>query len=154
MGDKSSNTAFFSQIVKLLQSARNKVVRTINQKMVATYFEIGKMIVEKEQHGEERAAYGKNLLGDLSKVLTKEFGKGFSATNLKQMRQFYLVYSIGQTLSDDSINISQGKSINLENPFRNFELSWSHYLKLMRINDINERKFYEIKTNQVKVIWA
>lgn len=138
------NTKFFSQIVDLLQSARSNVVRTINQTMVLTYFEIGRMIVEEEQNGKDRAVYGKNLLQELSKVLTKEFGRGFSETNLKQMRQFYLTYSIsstvlrisekGQTLSDELQTVSA-----------KFNLSWSHYLKLMRIDDENERKFYEIE---------
>lgn len=65
--------------------------------MVLTYFEIGSMIVEEEQNGKQRADYGKQLLSDLSKALTKNFGKGFSVTNLQQMRQFYLVYSKQQT---------------------------------------------------------
>lgn len=88
-----TNKKFYSQIVDLLQSARNNVVRTINQTMVTTYFEIGRMIVEEEQNGQDRAEYGKKLLQELSKTLTREFGKRFSATNLKQMRQFYLIYS-------------------------------------------------------------
>ena len=78
MTNKPSNTKFYSQIVELLQSARSKVVRTVNQTMVLTYFEIGKMIVEKEQDGKERADYGKQVLKELSSVLTNEFGKGFS----------------------------------------------------------------------------
>jgi len=118
---------FYNQVVELLQSARNSVIQTVNQTMVLTYFEIGKMIVEEEQCGKERADYGKKLLEELAKILTKEFGRGFSETNLKQMRQFYLIYSIGQTVSDE------------------FKLSWSHYLKLMRIDNENERKFYEIE---------
>src|SRR5690554_3363931 len=149
MTNNLSKTKFFSQIVDLLQSARSNVVRTINQTMVLTYFEIGRMIVEEEQEGKDRAVYGKNLLQELSKVLTKEFGRGFSETNLKQMRQFYLTYSIsstvlrisekGQTLSDELQNEkSQTASAK-------FNLSWSHYLKLMRIEDENERKFYEIE---------
>lgn len=151
MTNKPSNTKFFSQIVDLLQSARNKVVRTVNQTMVTTYHEIGRMIVEEEQNGIERADYGEKVIPELSKVLTKEFGKGFSATNLKQMRQFYLVYSIGQTPSDDFKNISQTPSAQSKNaisetPIKNFNLSWSHYLKLMRIDDENERKFYEIES--------
>lgn len=144
-----SNAKFFSLIVDLLQSARSKVVQTVNQTMVLTYFEIGRMIVEEEQGGKERADYGKNLLQDLSAVLTKEFGKGFSTTNLKQMRQFFLAYSKGQTLPDFSqkpqtlpaeSEITKGQSVS-----DNFKLSWSHYLKLMRIDDENERKFYEIE---------
>ena len=130
MTNKPSNTNFFSQIVDLLQSARNNVVLTINQTMVTTYFEIGRKIVEEEQNGKDRADYGKSLLQDLSKVLTSEFGKGFSVTNIQQMRSFYLSYQKQQTLSV------------------NFKLSWSHYLKLMRIDDENERKFYEIESEK------
>lgn len=153
MTSKLSNTNFFSQIVDLLQSARNNVVRTINQTMVTTYFEIGRKIVEEEQDGKERADYGKQIIKQLSNVLTLEFGKGFSERNIEQMRQFYLVYSKPQTLSADFKNISQtssAKSTNAisETPSRNFDLSWSHYLKLMRIDDENERKFYEIETEK------
>lgn len=151
MTNKPSNTKFYSQIVDLLQSARNQVVRSVNQTMVRTYFEIGKMLIEEEQGGKERAEYGAELLKELSKVLTKEFGKGFSVTNLKQMRQFYIAYSISQTPSDESKNqigqTSSSKSIS-ETAFRNFNLSWSHYLKLMRIDDTNERKFYEIESQK------
>lgn len=139
MTNKPSNTKFYSQIVELLQSARNKVVRAVNQTMVLTYFEIGKMLVEEEQEGKERADYGKQILKELSKVLTKEFGKGFSVDNLENMRRFYFVYGKSETLSRISENaISEITS-------RNFNLSWSHYLKLMRIDDENERKFYEIE---------
>lgn len=138
MNSPKLNTDFFNKAVKLLQEARSKVVYTVNQIMVYTYYEIGRMIVEEEQQGKDRAEYGKGILNELSIVLTKEFGKGFSTTNLKQMRQFYLVYSIGQTLSDDFKN--KPKTLSVE-----FKLSWSHYLKLMRIDDENERKFYEIE---------
>lgn len=139
MTNKPSNTKFFSQIVDLLQSARNNVVRTINQTMVTTYFKIGGKIVEEEQDGKERADYGKQILKELSSVLTEEFGKGFSVDNLENMRRFYLVYGKSETLSRISENaISETSS-------RNFKLSWSHYLKLMRIDDENERKFYEIE---------
>jgi predicted nuclease of restriction endonuclease-like (RecB) superfamily len=122
------------KISNLLNDARKSVLQAVNHTMVLTYFEIGRMIVEEEQNGKERADYGSQLLSDLSQSLTKDFGKGFSVTNLKQMRQFYSVYSKhvtsvkGQTLSDE------------------FKLSWSHYIKLMRIDDELERKFYEIET--------
>jgi predicted nuclease of restriction endonuclease-like (RecB) superfamily len=142
MTNKPSNTKFFTQIVELLQSARNKVVRTVNQTMVLTYFEIGEMLVEEEQEGKERADYGKQILKELSKVLTKEFGRGFSVDNLENMRRFYLVYGKSETLSRISENaISETSS-------RNFNLSWSHYLKLMRIDDEKERKFYEIEAQK------
>lgn len=95
--------------------------------MVTTYFEIGRLIVEEEQNGKERATYGKEILKNLSIKLTKEYGKGFSETNLEQMRKFYKVYGISQTLSEE------------------FKLSWSHYLILMRMENSNARQFYEIE---------
>jgi predicted nuclease of restriction endonuclease-like (RecB) superfamily len=96
--------------------------------MVQTYFNIGKSIVEEEQNGNERAAYGKYLISELSKKLSEEFGKGFSKRNLEQMRQFYITYSIAQTVPAQ------------------LKLSWSHYLVLMRVNNIDERNFYEIES--------
>ena len=97
-----SNT-FFEDVLNLLNNARKNVNKAVNLAMVYSYFEIGRKIFEEEQKGENRAEYGKYLLKELSEYLTKNFGKGFSVTNLKQMRQFYCVYSqdqIGQTLSD------------------------------------------------------
>lgn len=126
------------RVSNLLLDARKKVLQTVNHTMVVTYFEIGRMIIEEEQNGKERAAYGKQLITELSKKLTFNFGKGFSQRNLEQMRQFYLVYSIPQTLSAEFENTDI-----MDN---NFQLSWSHYLKLMRIDDIYERKFYEIES--------
>lgn len=107
MANNPLENNFFSQVIDLLQSARNEVVRSVNHTMVFTYFEIGRMIVEKEQNGKNKAEYGESLLKNLSKTLTREFGKGFSQTNLKQMRRFYLIYSKGQTLSDHSQNLSK-----------------------------------------------
>ncbi len=124
---KTDSDKFFDKIAKLLVEARKSVVQTVNKTMVQTYFEIGRMIVEEEQNGNIRAEYGKQVLIELSKKLTNEFGKGFSRRNLEQMRQFFLVYSKTQTVSAV------------------FNLSWSHYLKLMRIDNENERKFYEIE---------
>lgn len=160
MTNQPYNTKFYSEIVDLLQSARSKVVRTVNQTMVLTYFEVGRMLVEEEQGGKKRAEYGKELLKGLSKVLIKEFGKGFSMTNLKQMRQLYVIYGIGQTLSNQSGKPSTALSESVSNekgqtpsdqtvsnvPSTDFGLSWSHYLKLMRIEKADERKFYEIES--------
>lgn len=119
---------FYSRILDLLKSARRTVVQSVNKTIVDTYFEIGRLIVEEEQNGKSKAEYGQNLIHELSQKLTTEFGKGFSTTNLKQMRTFYLTYSKGQTVSDE------------------FRLSWSHYLMLMRIDNVEERMFYEIET--------
>lgn len=139
MTNKLQNSDFISRAIVLLHSARQQMVRNVNFIMVQTYFEIGRMIIEEEQNGKERADYGKSLLKELSKVLTKEFGKGFSITNIQQMRNFYLVYQKQQTVSANSVKAIQ------QTVTANFQLSWSHYLKLMRIDNENERKFYEIE---------
>lgn len=81
-----SSNELSKKISNLLVEARKRVLKTVNHTMVLTYFEIGRMIIEEEQNGKERADYGKQLLSDLSQTLTKEFGKGFSVTNLQQMR--------------------------------------------------------------------
>lgn len=128
------------KIFNLLSEARKRVLQTVNHTMVLTYFEIGRMIVEEEQDGKERADYGKQILKELSGLLTKEFGKGFSVDNLENMRRFYLAYVKSETLSRIS------KDIISDTSSRNFNLSWSHYLKLMRIDDKDERRFYEIES--------
>lgn len=81
-------TDFFTDVRAILQDARNKAYVSINFIMVEAYWQIGKRIVEEEQHGKERAAYGEGLLKMLSKELTDEFGKGFSIANIKNFRQF------------------------------------------------------------------
>ena len=94
---------FLKNVSDVLLQAQKNAKTAVNLSMVYAYYEIGRMIVEEEQHGANRAAYGKQLLKELSAYLTDIFGKGFSTTNLKQMRQFYLTYAndqIGQTLSD------------------------------------------------------
>jgi predicted nuclease of restriction endonuclease-like (RecB) superfamily len=128
------------EVKELLHQARQQTVKHVNQLMVLTYFEIGRKIVEEQQGGKERAEYGKGLLKDLSKALTEEFGKGFSVDNLQNMRTFYLSYSKYETVSSNS-----SKPIS-ETLSPNFKLSWSHYIKLMRIDDENERHFYEIES--------
>lgn len=139
MKDLTQNTDdnFFNKVADLLKEARKSIVQTVNKTMVLTYFEIGKLIIEEEQNGKERAEYGKQIIKELSARLSIEFGKGFSITNLKQMRTFYLTYSKGQTVSAESDErIVQ---------YYNFQLSWSHYLFLMRIENLDERKYYEIE---------
>lgn len=143
------NRDFLQGVSEVLAKARKNAKTAVNLSMVYAYFEIGRMIVEEEQQGANRAAYGKQILKELSAYLTKIYGKGFSVTNLKQMRQFYLAYAndqIGQTLSD------QFKNLPTVSTGRKFYLSWSHYLKLMRIDNIEERHFYEIES--VKNDWS
>lgn len=136
-------SAFLQNVSNLLKQARKNAKTAVNLSMVYTYYEIGKRIVQEEQNGQERADYGKYLIKELSKYLTKQFGKGFSITNLKQMRQFYLIYTndqIGQKVSD------QFNNLPMTDNGRKFFLSWSHYLKLMRIDKVDERHFYEIES--------
>jgi predicted nuclease of restriction endonuclease-like (RecB) superfamily len=127
MQHKVQTSNLHNDIKTLLQNARNKVYVTINTTMTETYWQIGKRIVEEEQSGEDRAQYGKALIINLSKALTKEFGNGFSTRNIENMRKFYLTYSKSETLS------------------AKFKLSWSHYIFLTRIADKDERDFYEIE---------
>lgn len=117
----------FQDIKALLHNERSQVVRAINTTMVHTYFEIGKLIVEHEQDGKEKATYGKETLKELSGGLLDEFGKGFSVDNLENMRKFYITYGKSETVS------------------RKFDLSWSHYVFLMRL-DRRERNFYELES--------
>jgi predicted nuclease of restriction endonuclease-like (RecB) superfamily len=146
------DSAFYSEVVELLQLTRRRVIHDLNLAMVQCYYHIGMMIVEKEQHGERRAEYGKQLIKGLSEKLTKEVGKGFSQRNIEQMRQFYRVYSKTQILSADSkIPETQTAFAELDQMLEScpvFSLSWSHYLKLMRIEDVKERKFYEIESER------
>lgn len=128
--EQYNQSDFYSKVAYLLKEARKSVVQKINKTMVYTYFEIGRIIVEEEQNGKERAEYGKQILKDLSKRLSAEFGKGFSVTNLQQMKNFYNVYGKQQTVSAES-----EKAIISNN---NLQLGWSHYLFLMRIDNIDE----------------
>lgn len=136
------DTNFINEIKELLNNAKEKAKIAINVAMVYTYYEIGRRIVEQEQKGENRAEYGKEVLKQLSTALTKEFGKGYSVSNLKMIRQFYLVYSadqIGQPL------VSELKSLPTTSDGKRFFLGWTSYIQLMRIRNPDERHFYEIE---------
>lgn len=164
MSEELQNRMLFQQVVALIKNAQQQVARTINSTMVYTYFEIGRMIVEEEQNGQERAAYGKQVLKGLSNELTKEFKKGFSVENLDRMRMFYRTYSNSSSLtrllqivnsSSVMTNSENKKKYALIGEFENqktqtlisfFKLTWTHYVFLMRIDDENERSFYEIES--------
>lgn len=111
------------QIKQVMGQARTNVAKAVNNELITTYWNIGRIIVEHEQENNERATYGKQTLKELSKVLTEEFGKGFSVSNLQFMRRFYQTYQIQQTLS--------------------VKLSWSHYCELLLISEDDKRSFYE-----------
>ena len=142
------NRDFLKGVSDVLARARKNAKTAVNLSMVYAYFEIGRMIVEEEQHGANRAAYGTQLLKELSAYLTKNFGKGFSVGNLKNIRQFYKVYSEDRLAKQCLAN---SRIFPLSAPGGNFTC-WSHYLKLMRIDNIEERHFYEIES--VKNDWS
>nr|WP_296466326.1 PDDEXK nuclease domain-containing protein [uncultured Acetatifactor sp.] len=125
------NQNFYNEIRNILLAARNKVYQTANFTMVEAYWNIGKSIIE-EQGGNDKAEYGAGLLKELSKQMTHDFGKGFTVTNLKYMRQFYLTFPNGHALRD--------------------ELSWTHYRLLMKVENGNAREFY--MQEAVKAGWS
>lgn len=129
---------FFTEIINMLKEARKSLQNTIDITMVITNYKIGERIVKEELNDKARAEYGKELIRNLSDVLTKEFGRGYSVSSLYQIKQFYLFYrekyNIGD--EDDIFQMASGK----------FKLGWSTYLFLMRIENDDERKFYEIET--------
>ena len=123
---KTELTPIIQEIKSVLDTARNHVAQQVNNELLNTYWNIGRIICEYEQSDPSRADYGKQTLKELSRTLTEEFGKGFSRSNLQNMRTFYLTYEKCQTLS--------GK------------LSWSHYCELLGISDPDKRSFYEKET--------
>ena len=145
-----SENHLFGRIAGLLNEARKFIVKNVNQTIVLTYFEIGKLIVEEEQEGKERAEYGKSVLKELSQKLTDEFGKGYSVYNLERMRNFYLVFKnrIAETEKSASVmrKSDEEKSASLMQKIESpFNLSWTHYLQLIKIENEEERNFYEIE---------
>lgn len=122
--------AVLTDLVGLLEQARRQAARSVNAVMTATYWEIGRRLVEGEQGGQARAEYGTHLLNRLSADLTARFGRGFSERNLEQMRLFYRSWPIPQTLSAGSFG-------------KRFPLPWSHYIKLLRVQNPSAREFYE-----------
>ena len=137
-----------TDVLQILRQAQQNAYYSINRAMVEAYWLVGKRIVEEEQQGESKAAYGKYIIRDLSEQLQKEFGKGFSVRNIEQMRIFFLEYQIAQTVSAQSDMISETVSRIFKTP--DFQLSWSHYQILIRIEDKDERRFYEIEAIQNK----
>ncbi len=141
----------FKNIRELIDTSRKFVITEVNRRIVYTYFEIGRLIVEHEQKGKIRAQYSKKILRNLSNRLQKEYGKGFSLRNLKYMRLFFLTYSIGQTVSAQSQitkkvgNYSEELIRKSKSSFvLSFHISWSHYVLLLKL-DTPARQFYEIE---------
>lgn len=118
----ANKNELFDQISQLIEQARRQVQRSVNTVMVQTYWQIGQLIVEHEQQGASRAAYGKAQLQHLSERFSERFGKGFDVTNLRNMRRFFEAFPIRETVS--------------------LELSWSHYNRLARVENANARCWY------------
>ena len=123
---------FLTDIRALLHTGRDIAYRSVNSVMIKTYWQIGKRIVEQEQHGKARADYGEYLLVNLSRYLTDCFGKGFSVATIRNIRQFYLIFS----------NFDQFTTQCVVN------LSWTHLRLIMRIDDEKERLYYLQEANQ------
>ncbi len=153
-----------SGMVELLESARRAAARSVNAVMTATYWEMGRRMIEFEQGGSERARYGERMLKRLSRDLTRRLGRGFSLTNLKQMRKFYLLdrgiegertssgpsvrgssSQKGQTASDllNAAPPVNAMSPGVETLGRRFPLPWSHYVELLKVEKPQARAFYE-----------
>ncbi|MDE6759520.1 MAG: PDDEXK nuclease domain-containing protein [Lachnospiraceae bacterium] len=136
--------------VDLLEYARNIAVQQVNIVQLLTYYSIGKWIMEVQQKGKLRAKYGSQVIKKLSERLQKKFGKGFSKTNLEYIRRFYLMYedritqSVFQQFAIEKTQTLFGQ-LKENKPFL---LSWSHYLQLMRIENEDERNFYEIEASK------
>lgn len=137
----------YKNSIELIQYARRIAVRQINLVQLMTFYSLGRWIVEVEQQGESRAKYGKQVIQKLSEELTQQFGKGFSGETLKNARKFYLIYA--NRISETVFSLfAVEKSKTVFSFFENkppFTLPWSHYLVLMRIENENERNFYEIE---------
>lgn len=164
--NKVISTVLIKQALELVSAARNQVARQTNSVMVFTYFHLGRLIVEDEQGGKAKAAYGEKTITSLSNHLTDKFGKGFSIDNLENMRGFYLAFKhklpftpISETVSRKSLPAKKTQTVSAkstlivksETASRNsfadvFPLSWSHYVLLSRVTNVEERSFYEIES--------
>jgi predicted nuclease of restriction endonuclease-like (RecB) superfamily len=149
-----------SDIVALLEAARHAAARSVNALMTASYWEIGLRIVEFEQGGRDRAAYGEDLIKRLGADLTRQFGRGFGWRNLAQMRSFYLAWpaeQILQTLSAKSsglqiLQTASGESPDLPALAQAFPLPWSAYVRLLSVKSEAARAFYE--TEALRCGWS
>ena len=132
------------RVVVILEEARGQVVRAVNTQMVWAYWLIGREIVQALQGGDERAAYGQQVLSEVSRQLTQRYGKGFSLANLQNFRKFYLAYS-ARAVPAAPIQYPAGRELAGSESVQGFspQLTWSHYRALMRVDDVQARDFYE-----------
>lgn len=162
---KGKYSGLLKEIRQLVEQARHTIIRNINTELLVTYWNVGRLIVEFEQAGNIRAEYGKQLLIDLAKSLTRELGKGFSRSQLQMMRLFYMRFQLhndpirltvsGKSAKQKSLTMSgksqavravsgqskeNRKSIGLT---VSDQLSWSHYYELLKCTDEMEISFYQ-----------
>jgi len=136
--------ALLSGVVRLIEQARLAAVRSVNIVLTSTYWLVGQRIVEHEQSGSERAAYGQALLKRLAQDLTAQLGRGFSERNIEQMRLFYLGWQNPQTVSADSAPPSISQTLSAKSGlWPLFPLPWSHYVRLLSVADLEARQYYE-----------
>lgn len=146
----ADDAQFISDIKAIVYTAKQKAYQAADLYQVVSNWLVGRRIVEQEQHGQERAQYGKHIVELASEALTAEFGKGYSVVNIKSFRKFYLTFSnllIGQTPSAQSENgmTIKGQTVSAELELSKMlpsNLSWSHYERLMRIKNEDERDWY------------
>ncbi len=143
--DKNLIDDLANRIEQLVLSARSEAAKVINVAEVITKYEIGHTIVDVIQNGSERAEYGKSILKNVAAILTERLGKGWSVDTLERTRKFFLIYSKSATVLRKS---TESPVSNLYNKIPNFNLSWNHYLILMRIENPEERSFYEIESKK------
>jgi predicted nuclease of restriction endonuclease-like (RecB) superfamily len=139
-----------ADVVRVIEEARRAAARSVNAVMAATYWLVGRRVVEQEQGGQARAGYGEELLARLSADLTVRFGRGFSVDNLETMRAFFLAYplaAISETASRKSLATRKSETLSrisdLAELAGRFRLSWSHYVLLVRTRSEHARVFYE-----------
>jgi predicted nuclease of restriction endonuclease-like (RecB) superfamily len=165
-----TGNSLFDRVVIILEQAKTNVVRTVNSEMVLAYWQIGREIVQELQGGDERAGYGKKVLAGLSAKLQKWYGKGFSVTNLRYFRLFYQTYAerlpeIRHKACDELLQADVNRqkhhkacdvlddlslAIDKSEYIQGFSsrLSWSHYRTLTKVENNNERLFYEIEAEK------
>lgn len=138
----------YREIRAVLEQARAGAYRAVNAAMVRAYWNVGRLIVEHEQGGAKRAAYGEAVLEDLSRRLTADFGRGFDVTNLRKMRQFYRMFAIRDAVGLESAGGKKRDAVGLVSaidPIRHMvcdELTWSHYRLLMQVENPAAREWY------------
>jgi hypothetical protein len=138
--DDTAYAGVLTDVTHLLESARHATARSVNSIMTASYWAVGRRIIESEQEGKGRAAYGTRLIARLAPDLTRRFGRGFGVVNLAQMRKFYQTWPNPEIFQTPSEKLGQRDPTPL---LPRFPLSWSHYVRLISVEKPEARAFYE-----------